>query len=388
MDLSGRRIHIVGSAAPDADEAKLAYVHEIVSELAFQLACAGACFVLPFGKEPRLTDRDDGPPITFDWTVAESVFKALESGKALPNGPNGQLGTTIATSKTDSQVPADRRKIFDGLRSANALHMEFLEPGWTAGAYRRQRLAQLGDVLIAFSGGEGVEHLAVEYSAAGKSVVPLDINVGSSTGDGSGGAARLFNRALADPDQFLEVVALHSAGDLLDRTRTRDGTTPPATVVDAIVNLLKALKPPKVFYVRLLNKTHPDFPDVESFFRNAVDPFVSCLGYQPCEIGIGKNDYAWMNEAIFDSLHHSSVALVDLTGLRPNCFMELGYALGKRQRVILTAREDTNFPFDSFALEAYLWSSSDGDAHRIEKLRTHWGRNIDMPPLVKPREAK
>jgi len=70
--------------------------------------------------------------------------------------------------------------------------MKFLEPGWTAGALQRQALAQLGEILIALSGGQGVEHLAIEYSTSGKPVVPLDLQLGASSRDGSGGAARLL----------------------------------------------------------------------------------------------------------------------------------------------------------------------------------------------------
>jgi hypothetical protein len=95
-----------------------------------------------------------------------------------------------------------------------------------------------------------------------------------------------------------------------------------------------------------------------------------------------------MNQAIFDSLHHGSVVLVDLTALRVNCFMELGYALGNNQRVIVTARDDTRLPFDSFALEAFQWNVAEDPAKRLARFRTHWERNINMPTLVRPKEAK
>jgi hypothetical protein len=263
-----------------------------------------------------------------------------------------------------------------------------MEPGWTAGASRRRRLAQLGDVLIGISGGEGVEHLATEYSSRGKPVLPLDIQIGASQQDGSGGAGRLFDRALAEPSQFFRVADVCSAAGLLDQTRTKGGETETAKVVAAVMKLLQSLEPPRVFYVRLLNNALPEYASVESYFRDTVDPLVRQLGYEPCQMGIGKNEFAWMNQAIFDSLHHSSVVLVDLTTVRPNCFMELGYALGNRQRVINTARDDTKIPFDSSSLEACLWSESATSAERIDKLRKHWERNIDMPYLVNPREAK
>lgn len=388
MNLRGRRVHIVGSAHPETDESKLTYIHALVDELVGVLAAEGANFVFPFGKEPLLRDRNDGPAITFDWTVAEAVYESLTSGKAQASGPNGRLITSLATSKTDSQIPDTRRSVYNELRTADSVHLEFLEPGWNAGAARRRRLAELGDILIAISGGEGTEHLAVEYSSRGKPVIPLDIKIGGSTDDGSGGAGRLFERALVQPSNFFRVTNDASPADLLDRTRTRDGETPISNVVAAIVKLLEALTPPEVFYVRLLNSKLPDFSVVEEFFREVVDPFVKNLNYEPIEMGIGKNEFAWMNQAIFDSIHRSAVVLVDLTGLRPNCFMELGFALGNQQKVILTAKEGTSLPFDTSSIEVLMWSEAGSVTERIEKLQKHWERNIDMPPLVSPKVAR
>jgi hypothetical protein len=388
MNIRGRRIHIVGSADVMADEKKLIYVHSLVFELTKALALEGANFVIPFGKEPFLKDRTDGPAIIFDWTVAEAVYSANKEGHATASGPNGRLIASLATSKSDSQIPPNRRFIYDQLREVNCISLEFLEPGWSAGALVRSRLAQLADVLIAISGGQGVEHLAIEYSSKGKPVIPLDINIGSSARDGSGGASRLFDRARTNPSDFFRVSEAASASDLLDRTQTRNGEVEAAKVVAAILNLLHALVPPRVFYVRLLNEAVPEHSSVESFFRNTADQLIKELGYEPLQMGIGKNEFAWMNQAIFDSLHHSAVALIDLTGLRPNCFMELGYALGNKQRIIVTARDDTRISFDAFALEAFQWKESEDPAKRLDRFRTHWERNINMPTLVRPKEAK
>lgn len=388
MNLRGRRIHIAGSADPDADDGKLSYAHSLVSELSAALAREGASFVIPFGKEPLLEGRVDGPSIIFDWTVAEAVHRALNDGRAQSSSPNGRLVSTLATSKTDTQIPPARRNIYDELRQSDAVQVEFLDSGWNAGAVRRRRSAQLGDILIGVSGGEGVEHLAVEYSSLGKPVIPLDIQMGSSGRDGSGGASRLFERALAQPDNFFRVVPGNSPSDLLDRTKTNTARADVGAVVAAIMRLLQALVSPRAFYVRLLNDKLPEYVSVEKFFRETVDLFVKSLGYEPLQMGIGQNEFAWMNEAIFDSLHHSAVAVVDLTGLRPNCFMELGYALGNKQKVIVTARGDTKFPFDAFALEAFQWNEAEEISKSIDRLRTHWDRNINMPKLVRPKEAK
>ncbi len=388
MNLKGRRIHIAGSVSPDAAETKLSQVHVLVKRLTQTLAIEGASFIISFGREPRIKNSEDGPAIIFDWTIAEELHRLLEEGRIEASGPNGRLITAVATSKTDAQIPAERRGIYEDLRNSDAISMEYIEPGWSGGAFRRQRLAQLGDILVGISGGEGVEHLAIEYSARGKPVIPLDIDMGSSQHDGSGGAARLFRQALARPGDFFRVVDGHSSADLLDRTRTRNDSTDVSKTVSCLMNLLLALAPPQVFYVRLLNDSLPEYPSIEHFFRDTMDLLVRELGYEPFQMGVGKNEFAWMNEAIFSALHHSSVVVADLTGLRQNWFMELGYALGNKQRVIVTARHDTHFPFDSFALEAFLWKEPEDLMQRMNGLRAHWKRNIDMPALVRPREAR
>jgi nucleoside 2-deoxyribosyltransferase len=103
-------------------------------------------------------------------------------------------------------------------------------------------------------------------------------------------------------------------------------------------------------------------------------------------MGRNSNEYAWITEAIFNSLHHSAVVIVDLTGLRNNCFMEYGYALGRAQRVILTARKGTSLPFDTQAIDCHMWEDDVEDTERIAQFQEYWRRNIDRPPLVKPRE--
>jgi hypothetical protein len=385
MKPNGRTFLIAGSADAQTPEADLLYSHALVRELTLTLATAGARFVLSFGKEPFLDGRNDGPSIIFDWTVAESIQPALADGRAQPSGPSGKLISTIATEKTFSQIPQHRRELYDGLRSAGAISMEFLDPGWGSGAIRRERQAQLADVFIAISGGEGVEHLAQQFASLGKQVLPLDLELGASCRDGSGGAPKLFREALKQPNLFFEVRSGESGPELLDRCAARACAVSATEVVGALLRLVDALVPPKVFYVRLLNKDLPEYAPIEQFFRDVVDHVVTELGFEVLQMGIGINEFAWMNQAIFDSLHHSHVAVVDLTGLRNNCFMELGYALGRPQRVILTAQKGTVLPFDSFALEAFLWNPATTVDDLRKEFREHWARNINMPPLVRPR---
>ena len=132
MNIRGRRIHIVGSADPEADEAKLIYAHRLIAELVTALASEARFSSFPSAKNRFLRTRN-GPSIIFDWTVAEAVHNTLKAGKAAPTGPNGRLVATLATSKTDGQIPIRRRPIYDDLRELEAVRLEFMEPGWSAG---------------------------------------------------------------------------------------------------------------------------------------------------------------------------------------------------------------------------------------------------------------
>src|SRR5437879_10981282 len=125
MELLGRRIYIDGSADTEGNEDKLKYAHSLLSQLSFALASEGCTFVIPFGAEPFLKGRNEGSSIVFDWTVAEVVCRALRDGRAQPFSSSGRLIATFSTSKTEEQIPRNRRPIYDELRERNAISMEF-----------------------------------------------------------------------------------------------------------------------------------------------------------------------------------------------------------------------------------------------------------------------
>ena len=89
-----------------------------------------------------------------------------------------------------------------------------------------------------------------------------------------------------------------------------------------------------------------------------------------------------MNVEIFRSVHYASLVVVDLTGVRPNCMMELGYALARRRRVVISARKGTHLPFDSDHLPTFLWSDEQSSEREIDRYLEWLDRHIELPPLV------
>jgi hypothetical protein len=248
----------------------------------------------------------------------------------------------------------------------------------------RERQVQFGDALICIGGGTGVEHLAESYSARRKPVIPLDLAVGGSREDGTGGALRLNREALANPNEFLRLAPgqVQKAGTLLTLLSTNGGQTAISEVIGNFSGLVAALDRPIAFYVRLLNPDMVDFADVEKFFRQVVDPTIKKLGYRRTEMGTDLSRYGFINVEIFETLHYASLAIVDVTGLRPNCFIELGYGLGRGNRVIVTAKSGTTLPFDQQAIPCFFWSTGNSADDTLREFEAFTDKHLNRPPLV------
>src|SRR5260370_266902 len=152
-------------------------------------------------------------------------------------------------------------------------------------------------------GGTGVEHSADLYLSRRKPVVPLDLALGASRDDGTGGAMRLAKEARTEPARFFRFspAFANTEGAALAEIATRNGAATVSEVTSRTVSLLAKIARPVAFYVRLLNPGHEKFTVVESFFRDVVDPVVDEAGLRRVEIGTDKSDYAFINVGIFES---------------------------------------------------------------------------------------
>ena len=387
MELSGRRIHIAGSAGANVLPDLLRYGHDLITCLVRSLAEEGATFGVGVGKEPHLGDDPQAPALHFDWTAMQAAYESREVQRCV--APlSGRLITTMVTNKTERQIPADRRALWDKLVADDSLDPKHAPEGWYSAAYRRRELARRSDIVILLSGGEGVEQLAYDYATQGKPVIPLDLDLGASTNDGSGGAARLAKRMRENPEQFVNLRDPDAAGSLLLRMATRQGVTPVEEVVRAILDLLHALTPPPAFFVRLLNSAVEHYSEVNRYFDRVVDPVVRRHGYEPVVMATSDNTHPWMNVQIFYRIVESRLVVVDLTGVRPNCFTELGFALRGDAPVLITAREGTPPQFDTHALEACSWNDVTDDRIRQAEFEAYWKRNLRKPPIVVPKGVR
>ena len=387
MRIEGKIIHIAGSASVKSTASLIDYGHKLIRDMVNKLFSEGARFLIQVGKEDYTGTNKTDIPLIFDWTVMSEIYDCLRSNELIFESSSEKPIITVVKQDFTESLPPQRRGLWKDLLERGAVQIEFLEEGWASGAVRRIRMSEIGDLLIILSGGEGVEHLAEEYNRLHKPIIPLDLNLGSSKGDGSGGAITLFSKMLQRSEPYMTLENQSSAGELFLSIRTNNGKNPIDKVTEGIVRLINNIIPPIAFYVRLLAKEAEEYRDVEDYFRNIVDPFIEQHGFSIKEMGRGESSHAWMNAEIFESLHKAAIVVVDITGLRPNCFMELGYALGRPLKVILTAKKGAKLPFDTEMYECLFWDPLDSMELRRSDLSKYYERNHNRPPIVKNRDA-
>ena len=375
--LLGRRVHLSGSISKDTSVAPAAAVErarQMLGLLVPELVRRGANFVVPVDAEPI---REDGQPICFDWLVWEALGKNVHLRPTTAPSP---LAIAVQHYKTEDQIPAERESLWDDLRSSPLVRVENAAH-WNMASKRMEVQARFGDVLIAFGGSEGVEFLANLYHDAGKPVVPLDLPISGE----QQGARKVFSYGLVSDrsDRLFRTsddVGAHGWLNRIHFTARKEL----AAYVAEVVSLLEALAPPRAFGVRLLDPAHPDFLAVEDHFENVMRQVVQGeLGYELTVIdGQQPFERARIDEEIFAKLHRSAFVIADITGSRPNCFIELGYALGRQLPTMVICREGGQTPFDITTISGLRWKNEGSPKDRLAAFREHWNAIQARKPIV------
>lgn len=122
----------------------------------------------------------------------------------------------------------------------------------------------------------------------------------------------------------------------------------------------------------------------EVFFAVVAKPVIEDEYGYSLKVVDGKQavEEARIDQDIFVKLRRSGLVIADLTGQRPNCFLELGYALGRGARTIVTARDGTALPFDVQTYSSHIWKPSGNIEMRRAEFRLHLESVTNRAPVV------
>lgn len=373
----GRRIHISGSISEDVAVASTSEVEQtraFISLLVKELIEKGATFVIPVDAEKKRPS--DNLPICFDWLTWETIETSLSRR---PDSAPDPLAIAVQHHKNEEQVPDEYKSLWDNLRSTDRVKIENASH-WNMASKRMEAQARWGDILIAIGGGEGVLFLANLYHDAGKPVIPLNSKLCRE----DTGALRLFNYGLTSTHtaKLFQTNLPTDAHGWINRINvTRKDNR--QRVVD-VIGLLEALRPPAAFAIRLLDPKHEDYKHVQDYFDTVVQPVIEGeLGFKLVIVD-GKQalEFNRIDQEIFAKLHRSAIVIADITGQRPNCLLELGYALGRSLPTMVLGKEGIKHPFDISSVSGLHWKTEGTVNDRRREFREHWRAIRGRPPLV------
>lgn len=382
LPLLGRRVHISGSIHKDptvASREDVEAAREFVRELVIALMKDGTTFVVPVDDEkPR---EADDLPFCFDWLILETIEANVRLSPGAVRASGEPLVVAVQHAKNVAQIPPDKQGMWERLNEPGDLLVVENAGHWSMNSKRLEIQSQHGDILIALGGAEGVLHLANLYHSTGRPVIPLPFAIH----DERYGARRLWDAALVSTqtERFFSASEGYSSHRLLNRLNFAP-YKPVKERVEAIRFVLHALRKPRVFAVRLLNPDHEQFKPVDDFFEGVVKPVVEEFGYELKTVDGRKVEEALIELEIFENLHYSRAVVADITGERPNCFIELGYALGRGYPVMICARKGVSRPFDIGHISSHGWDAELTVDDQRRLFRDYWKANFRRPPLVQP----
>lgn len=198
---------------------------------------------------------------------------------------------------------------------------------------------QQADVVILVGGFEGTFRAANWARIANKPLLPF-------TAFG-GAAERIYAQELNHFDEKYGGLVDQLEYEQLNRV-THDWTEHATD----ILALAEKVAQSRWVLVIMSYADRPDLVDAYESFQQVTHD----LGYE-CERVTQENADARILPDILERIKRAAFTIVDLTDLRPNVFYELGYADGLGKKVVVTAKEGTDLPFDVKDIPTIFWES-------------------------------
>jgi hypothetical protein len=96
--------------------------------------------------------------------------------------------------------------------------------------------------------------------------------------------------------------------------------------------------------------------ELDSTYQLAIKPVIEKFNYNPMRIDqIEKSEP--ITPRILTEIRRSAVVLADLTGRRPNCYYETGFAHALDKEIILTVKDGEEIDFDLKVHKFIIWTT-------------------------------
>jgi hypothetical protein len=124
-------------------------------------------------------------------------------------------------------------------------------------------------------------------------------------------------------------------------------------------------------------------PHLDSAYKLAIRPVLEQFDFSVVRIDEVQNSGS-ITDQVLEQIERSAVVLADLSGERPNCYLEVGYALALQKELILTCRKDDHVHFDLEHKRIIFWETEselhDALLPRLEAVKER-ARRISGPSI-------
>jgi hypothetical protein len=217
------------------------------------------------------------------------------------------------------------------------------------------------DVVILLGGFEGTFRAANWARIARKPILPFTAFAGA--------AAKIYEGEVNEFDT--------KYAGLVDRLEYEELNTVRAdwaTHAEKIVQLAEKVAASRLVVAIM---SYADRPELDDAYYT-MQEVTAELGYE-CQRVSEENTEGRILPEILERIRRSAFVIVDLTELRPNVFYELGYADGLSKRVIVTAHNDTELPFDVKDIPTIFWQGQSQLREGLKKRIEHVVRTRVAP---------
>lgn len=203
------------------------------------------------------------------------------------------------------------------------------------------------DVVVFVGGYKGVNQAAIWSDLARKPMLPI--------GAFGGAAEKLYHRELVSVEpKYAGRLSRQQFQDLIAVVVDKDGSL---KLAERVVSMAEHVLVSKVVAV-MMSYTLDDVPrkNLENSYRVACEKFdyeLEQVTELTAEEGIVRE--------IHDKIRQSAFVLADFTDLKPNVFYEFGFAQGLGKRRIVTAKKNTELPFDVKDVPTLFWEDDWAD---------------------------
>ena len=225
--MNGKFILISGSASPTCPQHKLDAACEFVTRFTGEVLRLGGGVVVLAGAEPSTSD-DRGASIIFDWVALRKVARYATT---TTESPRKYARIVMSDEARESKIDDANLKLLRDLQQRDVVKLLHIERELYTGGEYRKVMADNADAMLAIGGGKGTYSAGDEMTERGKPVLPLDLQLDSSSDDGNGSVAlhwdltsepcRFFPNTGQDVANKIDILSLERGiNDVADVART------------------------------------------------------------------------------------------------------------------------------------------------------------------------